>query len=358
MLFLFSPKASLSGRLDRGPPGRASLPDDGHTMLITPFGLFFTASTFSWVRSPRALSTPRSTPRKPAMGSSWCWRGWGGSPELLMPRARAPVPGLQRSLGVPGLRGPRGRLPRVAWDSEETHLRRRQPGPLPARSPAPPLARPPRRAGTPHLRRLALRLARPRRGWEGSGGVGGQRPGLHRLRGRGGKRELGDPARLRRQVGRAGWGSPRRDQLCAPPRPSPPAVGEPGPASPPPGRVPAIQAPEPPRGPRRPAQDLKTAPVRTHFPLNARVCSVVTCHPCVTPGDLPPKPINPGTQATTLVQVLQLSCPKAPQNSSDLVNVVFSASSATVASDPLPKGRGNAQRSHCVDRINGHHDGY
>lgn len=93
-----------------------------------------------------------------------------------------------------------------------------------ARVPA--AARPPRRAGDASPRAAGAVAAvsgvdrprhfrQPRRA--GSRGAASELrppPGPH------GERELGDPARLRRQVGRAGWGSRRRDRPCAPPSPA------------------------------------------------------------------------------------------------------------------------------------------
>lgn len=101
---------------------------------------------------------------------------------------------------------------------------------LPGDAPAAPVraARPPAPSGRGRLtsggggRPLSVGVARPRhprqpgRACVRRGAASGPRPppGPH------GERELGDPARLRRQVGRAGWGSRRRDRPCAPPRPA------------------------------------------------------------------------------------------------------------------------------------------
>lgn len=142
----------------------------------------------------------------------------GGSPEPPGSRVGAPVPGLHPSSSVLA-RGDPESLPRTC-----VGLR----GDAPA-APVPTAARPPRRArdASPRAARggsLSLGVARPRHlrqpGRACSGGGRGTASGPRAPPGPHGERELGNPARLRRQVGRAGWGSRRWDRPCAPPSPA------------------------------------------------------------------------------------------------------------------------------------------
>lgn len=137
MLFLFSQKAALSGRVDRGPQGRAGQPGESTMVLI---------SLFPSLRSP--VPSPTRVPPSANLASAAPGTGVGGGAPL---NSRCPAPGhlfpaCSRAAASRGLRGPRS----------QTHLRR-----------------PPRRVGRVASPRAALRprpTARP--AGEGCGGVG------------------------------------------------------------------------------------------------------------------------------------------------------------------------------------------
>jgi hypothetical protein len=197
-------KISLLG-LSEVPLGRVGLGGDSFALLhLQHFPLQRAHPVPPVPRIPPSANLPRS-----AHGD--CGRlPWAPG----VPR-RAPVPGLQPSSSVPGLRGPR-----VTFQELRGTPRRRTCGSDPGRCPPAPSGRGRLTSGG-RGRWLSLGVARPRHPRQpGRAFGGGQRPGLDRLRGRNGERELGDPARLRRQVGRAGWGSRRRDRPCAPPSPA------------------------------------------------------------------------------------------------------------------------------------------
>lgn len=178
--------------------------------------------------SPPAHSLQRAhaAPLYPEFHPAQTFRGQllrtagGGSPEP--PGSRPAAEQLR-----PGPAGTPSHFPGVAWDSEATHLRLRS-WPLCARPVGPgtpQLGRPgkasvPRRRAAPPPQTAGARVR-----W---GAASGPRPPP----GPRGERELGDPARLRRQVGRAGWGWRRRDLPCAPPSPASRGAGAAEPSPP------------------------------------------------------------------------------------------------------------------------------
>lgn len=200
MLFLFSQKAALSGRVDRGPQGRAGQPGESTMVLI---------SLFPSVRSPVPSPTrvlPSANLPSAAPGTGVC--GGGGAP--LNSRCPAPghlSPACSRAAASRGLWGPRS----------QTHLRR-----------------PPRRVGRVASPRAALGPCSPARpagegcGGVGYGGVGGSVRASTASGASGGaragrSRETACAARSTGQVGARGSGGRRWDRPCAPPRPPRPS---------------------------------------------------------------------------------------------------------------------------------------
>lgn len=211
--------------------------------------------SLQWCQSPSSLRCAHPCPLRPASHPAQTFHPqllapvWmGGSPELPVPRAWAPVPGLQPSHGVPGPAGtPESDAPAAPAPSG-------RPGRLTSSG------SPSASAGSPG--RGGVRWGGVRRG-------GGLRPGLHRLRGLGGSESWAIPRDcMRRQVGRAGWGSRQQrrrwrwDRPCAPPRPPRPShprrrrAGDPS----------ACQAHVEPRTHRHPHPIRNTLPARGSAP--------------------------------------------------------------------------------------------
>lgn len=246
---VFAKAKTGSVGVDRGPPGRVA----------------WVALLFHHSSPPappfNALTqypcTPNSTQRKPSTASSG---GLRGTP--LNPRG----PGLQPSSSVPSPRGPG-----VTSQELRGTRRRRTCGSGPGRCPPAPSSRGRLTSGG-RGRRLSLGVARPRHPRQPAGACvrWGAASGPRPPPGPRGERELGDPARLRRQVGRAGWGSRRRERPCAPPSPASRGAGAAEP-SPPLARTadPGV----------RPGQQGERPAERTFRLEAAGTCSAVTCRP-------------------------------------------------------------------------------
>lgn len=194
----FSAKANQPARVYRGPLERVGLRGDSFSIVLHLQHLPLQRA------HPVPPCTPNSTQRKPPIGSS--------------PEPRGPASGhlfLQPSGSVPGLRGPG-----VTSQELRGTPRRRTCGSGPGHCPPAPSGRGRLTSGGGGgggclWRRSAPPLqTAPACGQRGAASELRPPPGPH------GERELGDPARLRRQVGRAGWGSRRRDRPCAPPSPA------------------------------------------------------------------------------------------------------------------------------------------
>lgn len=224
---------------------------------MTPFRFFFTSSTFPFPLYPEFH--PAQTFHGQPLGTA------GGSPEPPGSRVGAPVPGLQPSSSVPGLRGP-------GVTSQELRGTRRRStcGSGPGRCPPAPSGRGRLTSGG-RGKRLSLGVARPRHPRQpGRVYGGGQRPGLDRLRGRTGSESWAIPrdcaARSGGQVGARGGGTGPA------PRPAQPAAVR--------GRraVASARTADPGVGSRPRGE----APCRAHFPLWKRgalaagICSVVS----------------------------------------------------------------------------------